>query len=105
MGYYDLPAEIDYVLNKTGVSNIHYIGHSMGTTMFFVLLSTRPEYNSKIKFMAALGPAVYLNHTTSSAKYFAKYYGRVERVLLIFKVNNCNNLHSHCRFQIAFCTN
>ena len=80
MGYYDLPAEIDYILNTTGVSQIYYTGHSMGTTMFFVMASTRPEYNSKIKVMAALGPAVYLNHTTSSARYFAKHYGRVEKV-------------------------
>ena len=80
MGYYDLPAEIDYVLNKTGSSQIYYTGHSMGTSMFFVLMSTRPEYNTKIKFMAALGPAVYLNHTRSSARYFATFYGRIEKV-------------------------
>jgi len=82
MGRYDLPAVLDYVLNVTGKSNLSYIGHSMGTTMFFVLLSTRPEYNSKINFMGALGPAVFLNHGTGPAKYLAKFYGRAERLVL-----------------------
>jgi len=83
MGYYDLPAEINYVLNVTGKSQIYYIGHSMGATMFFVLMSTRPEYNSKIKLAAALAPAVYLDHMTSPAKIFAAFDRRILRVLYL----------------------
>lgn len=30
MGLYDIPAEIDYVLNITGRQKLIYIGHSMG---------------------------------------------------------------------------
>lgn len=32
MGYYDLPAVIDYVLATTDHSNLAYVGHSMGET-------------------------------------------------------------------------
>lgn len=28
MGKYDLPANIDYILSKTGYDQLHYIGHS-----------------------------------------------------------------------------
>lgn len=56
MGYYDIPAVIEYILNETEETEIYYIGHSMGSTMFLVMASTRPEYNDKVKFMIALGP-------------------------------------------------
>lgn len=30
IGFFDLPASIDYVLEHTGQTNLHYIGHSQG---------------------------------------------------------------------------
>lgn len=65
IGYYDLPASIDYVLNHTGESKVHYIGHSQGTTAFFIMASERPEYQNKIQTMHAMAPAVFLTHMTS----------------------------------------
>ncbi|GLG93399.1 Lipase 3 [Gryllus bimaculatus] len=62
MGTYDLPASIDYVLEKTGQEKIFYIGHSMGTTLFWIMLSRKPDYNSKFRAMFAMGPAAYLGH-------------------------------------------
>jgi len=46
---------IDYVLAATGESSLHYIGHSQGTTSFFVMGSLRTEMNAKIRTMHALG--------------------------------------------------
>ncbi|KAJ9595450.1 hypothetical protein L9F63_013361, partial [Diploptera punctata] len=65
MGVYDLPAVLDYILSKTGQKDLYYVGHSMGTTMFFVLASSMPQYNSKIRLMTSLAPIVYLSHATS----------------------------------------
>ncbi|KAL1513236.1 hypothetical protein ABEB36_002670 [Hypothenemus hampei] len=62
IGVYDLPATIDYVLNKTGKSQLHFIGHSQGTTTFFVMGSERPEYNEKIKLMIAMAPSALLGN-------------------------------------------
>lgn len=73
MGVYDLPAFIDYILTKTEQRNLYYIGHSMGTTMFYVMASTRPEYNSKIKLMISLSPVAYMAHIKSSM--FRMLYG------------------------------
>ncbi|XP_018305084.1 gastric triacylglycerol lipase-like isoform X1 [Mycetomoellerius zeteki] len=56
MGTRDLPAMIDYVLNYTKQQTLHYIGHSMGTTTLFILLSMKPEYNSKINLGICLAP-------------------------------------------------
>ncbi|XP_061719785.1 gastric triacylglycerol lipase-like [Cydia pomonella] len=61
-GYYDLAATVDFVLDTTGGKSIRTIGHSQGTSAHFVLLSTRPEYNKKIKGFIALAPIAFLNH-------------------------------------------
>ncbi|CAK1579882.1 unnamed protein product [Parnassius mnemosyne] len=62
MGYYDLPAAIDYVLERTKERQLSAIGYSQGNTIFYVLGSTRPEYNDKIKVMIALAPVCFLHH-------------------------------------------
>ncbi|XP_072948857.1 lipase member J-like [Epargyreus clarus] len=61
-GYYDLSATIDLVLNETGAKKLNAIGHSQGTTFFYVLCSTRPEYNEKINLFISLAPIAYLHH-------------------------------------------
>lgn len=48
IGFYDLPAMLDYVLKRSMSSKLFYVGHSQGTTSLLVLLSSRPEYNDKI---------------------------------------------------------
>ncbi|XP_053675174.1 uncharacterized protein LOC128725421 [Anopheles nili] len=67
MGYYDLPAVIDYILRRSGTQQLHYIGHSQGTTVFFVMAASRPEYNDKIAHMYALSPAVNVRRVRSPA--------------------------------------
>ncbi|XP_055615722.1 lipase 3-like [Toxorhynchites rutilus septentrionalis] len=65
IGLYDLPAMIEYTLQKTGESSIHYAGHSQGTTAFFVMASLRPEYNAKIRSMHALAPVAFMGNLVS----------------------------------------
>lgn len=65
MGVYDLPAFIDFTLEQTGFDKLHYIGHSQGTTSFWILGSEHPDYMEKIILMQALAPVAYLKHTTS----------------------------------------
>jgi lysosomal acid lipase/cholesteryl ester hydrolase len=65
MGTKDLPAVIDYILQTTGAPQVFYAGHSMGTTMFYVLCSERPEYNSKIRAMFSLAPIAFMSHMKS----------------------------------------
>ncbi|PNF27545.1 Lipase 3 [Cryptotermes secundus] len=72
MGIYDLPAAIDYVLEQTSQPDLYYIGHSMGTTMFFVMTSTLTEYNSKIRLMTALAPIAYMAFVKSP---ISKFFG------------------------------
>ncbi|XP_050521589.1 lipase 3-like [Daktulosphaira vitifoliae] len=65
MGTIDLPNMIDYILEVTGEPDVGYVGHSMGTTMFYVMCSEKPEYAKKVRSMASLAPIAFLNHVKS----------------------------------------
>lgn len=62
IGTIDLPTMIDYILDQTGFPKLHYIGHSQGTTIFFVMCAELPEYNDKIHLMTALAPVALMGH-------------------------------------------
>jgi lysosomal acid lipase/cholesteryl ester hydrolase len=81
MGKYDLPANFDYVLNLTGKPDLYYAGHSMGTTMFFVSMSVRPEYNSKIRLMNALAPVSYTEHMLSPISLISPFCYQIDCIL------------------------
>lgn len=59
IGYFDLAAMIDHVLNETKNTTLFYAAHSQGTTSFLVLLSTRPEYNEKIQQAYLMAPSAF----------------------------------------------
>ncbi|XP_055678137.1 lipase 3-like [Lutzomyia longipalpis] len=65
IGVFDVPAMIDYVLRETGQKQLHYVGHSQGTTVLFVMLSLRPEYNRVLLTAHALSPVAFMSHAQS----------------------------------------
>ncbi|XP_055845213.1 lipase 3-like [Episyrphus balteatus] len=65
LGILDMPAMIDYVLAMTNQEKLHFVGHSQGTTVFFVLLSELPEYNSKFKTTYMLAPIAFVGNVQS----------------------------------------
>lgn len=73
MGRYDLPANIAYILNVTHHEKLIYIGHSMGTTLFYAGASLRPEINEKIEVMIGLAPVASLAHLASPVKVLAPF--------------------------------
>ncbi|XP_011860684.1 PREDICTED: lipase 3-like [Vollenhovia emeryi] len=64
VGTKDLPAMLSYILNYTKQKDLYYIGHSMGATSLFALLSSKPEYNMKLKVAICLGPAAFWKKVT-----------------------------------------
>lgn len=62
-GNYDLTATIDFISKKTGTPKVNFIGHSQGTTDFFVMNSLKPEYNDKIAVSIHLAPVAWLANT------------------------------------------
>ncbi|KAM9051711.1 lysosomal acid lipase/cholesteryl ester hydrolase isoform 2-T3 [Megaptera novaeangliae] len=65
MANYDLPASINFILNKTGQEQVYYVGHSQGTTIGFIAFSRIPELAKKIKVFFALAPVASARFATS----------------------------------------
>uniref|UniRef100_A0A8B9IRR4 Partial AB-hydrolase lipase domain-containing protein n=1 Tax=Amazona collaria TaxID=241587 RepID=A0A8B9IRR4_9PSIT len=65
MGKYDIPAELYYIMNKTGQKDVYYVGHSEGTTSGFIAFSTYPELAKRVKIFCALGPVASCSYSTS----------------------------------------
>ncbi|CAG7818822.1 unnamed protein product [Allacma fusca] len=72
MGMYDIPAVFSYILNVTGSEQLNYIGHSMGTMIFFIAMDTHPHLQSKVKRMIAMAPAVYLSNAKNPLRFLTK---------------------------------
>ncbi|XP_011705564.1 PREDICTED: lipase 1-like, partial [Wasmannia auropunctata] len=85
VGTKDLPAMIDYILNYTKQKSLHYIGHSMGTTALFVLLSMRPEYNAKIELGICLAPVAIWKKIPPLIQFLQSQ----EQIIKVRKYQNC----------------
>ncbi|XP_060849224.1 lipase 3-like isoform X1 [Rhopalosiphum padi] len=73
VGKYDIPATIDYILSTSNTQQLHYIGYSMGSCVFFIMASERPEYQPKIRSQISLAPVAFLSNTRSSLRFMAPY--------------------------------
>ncbi|XP_029673104.1 lipase 3-like [Formica exsecta] len=73
MGIYDLPAMIKFITNMKSQPLHTYIGHSMGTTTFYIMASERPEIAQMVQMMISLAPAVFVNHMQSPIQYLVPF--------------------------------
>lgn len=91
IGKYDLPANIDYILDITEKEKLHYIGYSQGTTSFFVMMSERPKYHEKIISMNALAPVAFLaNLKHPIHRALRTYYKPIKFISEFFKLYEVN---------------
>ena len=49
MGQHDLPTMLNYVLELTKKERLSYIGHSMGTMAFWIMMNHWPCMNTKVE--------------------------------------------------------
>jgi len=87
MGVYDLPANFDYIMELTGTDGLYYAGHSMGTTMFWICMAERPEYNAKIKLMNALAPVAHTEHMISPIRLIAPFGNDIQWLLRMIGIH------------------
>ncbi|XP_029167696.1 lipase 1-like [Nylanderia fulva] len=78
MGIYDLPAMITFITNMRSQSLHAYIGHSMGSTSFYVMASRRPEIAQMVQKMIGLGPAVFIDHIKGLLRYLAPFARKIQ---------------------------
>ncbi|XP_072762549.1 uncharacterized protein [Anoplolepis gracilipes] len=70
MGIYDLPAMITFITNVKSQPLYTYIGHSMGTSNFYIMASQRPEIARMVQMMISFGPGAFLDHMKSPLRYY-----------------------------------
>jgi pimeloyl-ACP methyl ester carboxylesterase len=54
-GRHDVPAAVDYVLQKTGSERVGYVGHSLGGMVGAIYAGTHPGANDKLSALIAVG--------------------------------------------------
>ncbi|XP_075150337.1 lipase 3-like [Haematobia irritans] len=75
IGTMDLPATIEYILQHTHQTSLHFVGSSQGSTVAFVLLSENPEYQRQFKSLTMLAPTVLPVYVTTPLKYASGILG------------------------------
>ncbi|XP_070610305.1 lysosomal acid lipase/cholesteryl ester hydrolase-like [Erythrolamprus reginae] len=116
MGYYDIPAVINFILNKTKQQQLYYVGHSEGTTAGFISFSSWPELAKRIKVFFGMGPIATLTYATTPILKIRLYrplfrtlfgykgifqYSSTRRKL---KVAICNYQPKICELAMSFIT-
>lgn len=100
----DLPAVLYHISNTTGkAGQILYIGHSMGTTMSFVLSSVLPQVAKNIKLIVSLAPTAFMTHLTSPVKYLAPFTNDLNWIATNLGINQFNPNHKVLKFLAYGC--
>lgn len=65
MGVYDVPANLKYILSTTGFSQVIYIGHSQGTTQWFIANALYKDLAQYFKAFVGMAPVAYVYNENS----------------------------------------
>uniref|UniRef100_A0A6J0UFQ9 Lipase n=1 Tax=Pogona vitticeps TaxID=103695 RepID=A0A6J0UFQ9_9SAUR len=63
MAMSDIPATINFILQKAQQEELYYIGHSQGAAIGLIAFSAMPELGRRVKLMMCLAPAYILEGT------------------------------------------
>ncbi|CAL1684025.1 unnamed protein product [Lasius platythorax] len=102
LGIYDLPAMITFITNMRSQPLHTYIGHSMGTTSFYIMASKRPEIARMVRMMISLAPVAFMNHLKSPIRYFVSLSRQLKIMMELFfhgeflQSDLVRRLLSHC---------
>ncbi|GAB1867621.1 Lipase [Camponotus japonicus] len=84
IGIYDVSAMITFITNMRSQPLHTCIGHSMGTTCFYIMASERPEIARMVKLMINFGPVVFLNHMQSPIRFLVPIRRMIKILRLFF---------------------
>ncbi|XP_029164936.1 lipase 1-like [Nylanderia fulva] len=81
MGIYDVPAMITYITNMRSQPLHAYIGHSLGTSGFYIMATERPKIARKVKMMVSFGPGAFADHMRSPTRLILYLINEIEPIL------------------------
>lgn len=87
IGYFDMSAMVERILETANVQQLDYIGHSQGFTSFLVLCILRPEYQKYFRTVIAMSPIAFLaNIDNSYLQILSKNSHTIESMLNRLKI-------------------
>jgi len=104
MAKYDIPSQIEKVLELSGATELQYIGHSMGTTAFMAMHHYRTDIGEKIRLAHLLSPVAYVGHMESPIHWIAGLGDAINSLLHLFGIGEFlpSNLLMDC-LAALFC--
>lgn len=57
---------------------MYYVGHSMGSTISYIMAIERPDLASKFKILIGLAPIAFMSHVKGIFSYLAPFAAAVE---------------------------
>ena len=83
MGTKDVPAMTSFIKKMTGVNKMTYIGHSEGTTQFFIGASMKPDFfDQTFNLFVALAPVVRLDNVKNPLMKYASQFNSQLKTLV-----------------------
>uniref|UniRef100_A0A336MLS0 CSON003432 protein n=1 Tax=Culicoides sonorensis TaxID=179676 RepID=A0A336MLS0_CULSO len=65
LGTIDVPTMMEFVLKRTGVAKLQYVGHSQGGALFLIMAATHPKLISRVKAVFLMAPAMVIGNSFS----------------------------------------
>jgi len=113
----DLPSQINYVLQQTGVEKLTYIGHSEGTIQAFAGFIHNTTLAERVNLYVALAPVAYVQYVESIVIKVLAFLNTQDIFLLlgvkefslpgvieILLPGICNVLPNECKFIVDLIT-
>ncbi|XP_047474952.1 lipase lipl-4-like isoform X2 [Penaeus chinensis] len=91
---YDVPAMLTYVREATGSPTLSYVGHSMGTSVFFAMMNYHPQINNWVRVMAAMAPVAYI-HNARIFQFYAPLINALENYQSVILAHNPAGISSN----------
>ncbi|XP_063708896.1 lipase 3-like [Culicoides brevitarsis] len=66
IGSIDVPTMMEFVLQKTNVAKLQYVGHSQGGALFMIMAATKPKLINRVKAAFLLAPAMVIGGSFST---------------------------------------
>uniref|UniRef100_A0A8D2J3U8 Lipase n=1 Tax=Varanus komodoensis TaxID=61221 RepID=A0A8D2J3U8_VARKO len=106
MGIYDIPAAINFILQKTQQDGLYYLGHSQGGAIGFIAFSELPQLTEKVKLFMSLAPAYTLAGLKGPMKMVLSLSDGLKKVCILcvnhkYSITNTINPFSNIYYSLA----